>query len=302
MKLDSILRLTQGQLKRALETELKCLGYKPVVKKGFLYAEGKLPVLLVAHLDTVHVNPPTVICRSDDKRYILSPQGIGGDDRCGVYMIMQIIRKHQCHVLFTQDEEVGGIGASLFAQSSIVPDVNFIIELDRQGIKDSVYYDNRNRAFESFINSFGFITATGSFSDISIIAPALNISAVNLSSGYFNAHTLHEYIDMCAVNRNIERVCRIAASKTDRFEYVEAPRKVFVPYEEAALMNVEDGYVIASDGRVIDGYDCCIDRFGNVYEYDYFDCDVYPIDGTAYSAQGVVLRYDENKAECFCGY
>ncbi len=44
---------------------------------------------------------------------------------------------------------------------------------------------------------------------------------------------------------------------------------VYLPYEEAALMNVEHDYVIASDGRVDDGFDCCIDRFENVYECDF---------------------------------
>lgn len=302
MKLDNVLKLSQGQLKQALENELKLAGYKPITKKGFLYAEGKLPVLLVAHLDTVHLCPPSVICYSDDKRYILSPQGIGGDDRCGVFMILEIIKKHKCHVLFTQDEETGGIGASLFARSGIKPDVNFIIELDRQGTNDAVYYGNRNREFEKFISTFGFETAIGSFSDISIIAPALKISAVNLSSGYFNAHTLHEYIDMSAVRCNIKKVNRIIVSKTSRYEYVEEPSDAFFLNDKDDLMNVEDGYVVASNGLIVDGYDCCIDKLGNVYEYDYFEDRLYPIDGTAYSAQGVVLRYDENKAECFCGF
>ena len=85
IRFDDILRMRQKDLKHYLAGHLKKLGYETVKKKGFLYAEGTVPVLLVAHLDTVHNEPPHIICRSEDGRYIMSPQGIGGDDRCGVY-------------------------------------------------------------------------------------------------------------------------------------------------------------------------------------------------------------------------
>ena len=62
-------------------------GYAVRKQRGFLYAEGTVPVLLVAHLDTVHRTQPETICYSADGTVMMSPQGIGGDDRAGVYMI-----------------------------------------------------------------------------------------------------------------------------------------------------------------------------------------------------------------------
>ena len=82
---ESILRMTQQELKEHLVQQLREQGYKPVCKSGFLYAEGTIPVLLVAHLDTVHTHQPDIICRSEDGRYLMSPYGIGGDDRAGLY-------------------------------------------------------------------------------------------------------------------------------------------------------------------------------------------------------------------------
>ena len=71
----------------------------------------------------------------------------------------------------------------------------------------------------------GFQTEIGSFSDISIIAPALGIAAVNLSSGYYNAHTLHEYINRKHLDAVIQKIGEIIAdaSKEDfpRYEYVD---------------------------------------------------------------------------------
>ena len=97
---DDILRMRQKELKHYLSGYLKKEGYDVIGKKGYLYAKGDIPVLLVAHLDTVHQELPSIICRSDDGRYLMSPQGIGGDDRCGVYIILQIINEVRCHVLF----------------------------------------------------------------------------------------------------------------------------------------------------------------------------------------------------------
>lgn len=58
IRFDDILRMRQKELKHYLAGHLKKLGYETVKKKGFLYAEGTVPVLLVAHLDTVHNELP----------------------------------------------------------------------------------------------------------------------------------------------------------------------------------------------------------------------------------------------------
>ena len=64
---------------------------------------------------------------------MMSPEGIGGDDRAGVYMILRILREAKCHVLFCEDEEIGGQGARKSERSSTRPEVNYLIGLDRHG-------------------------------------------------------------------------------------------------------------------------------------------------------------------------
>jgi hypothetical protein len=184
MKLETILRKSQFELKHAIHNELKSLGYRPTSRPGFLYAKGTVPVLLVAHLDTVHRTSVKTICYSADGDILMSPEGIGGDDRAGVHMVLQLIRNHRCHVLFCEDEECGGIGARSFARGSIRPEVNYIVEVDRRGSNDAVFYDCENPGFTKFVCGFGFEEDFGSFSDISVIAPALKLAAVNISAGY----------------------------------------------------------------------------------------------------------------------
>ena len=222
---ETVLRLYQPELKKALREELSEMGFVPISRKGFLYAPGEIPVLLVAHLDTVHPEPPEIICYSKDGRYMMSPQGIGGDDRAGVYMILQILRQVNCHVLFCEDEECGGRGASAFTKSGILPDVNYIVELDRKGENDAVYYGCDNQDFREYVAEFGFREAFGSFSDISILAPFLKTAAVNLSTGYYNAHRNHEMIDTQVMATNAERVIEMTMTPTEHYPYRTKPGK-----------------------------------------------------------------------------
>ena len=228
--LEDFLRLTQKQLFKRLCKKFK--GKNLIGKGNFILVRGQAPVLLVAHLDTVHDEPVRDICLSADRNILMSPQGIGGDDRCGVFALVKIFQSAQVKpwLLFTCDEEIGGLGAKAFCLAhrqkqlpNELDDFKFIIEIDRKGSRDAVFYNCDNHDFETYITGKGFKIAQGSFSDISLIAPELGIAAVNLSSGYHHAHTLHEYINRDELNATIDRVIDIIgdASKLPRFEYVE---------------------------------------------------------------------------------
>ena len=224
---ETILRLPQMELKKRLKAELKSRGYHITDKPGYLYAGGTIPVLLVAHMDTVHRQPVEQICYSADGAVTMSPQGIGGDDRCGVWMILQILHTASCHVLFCEDEEVGCVGAKKFTSGSLRPQVNYIVELDRRGSNDAVFYRCDNPEFEGFVTSFGFETASGSCSDISYIAPYLETAAVNISCGYYCEHQRHEYICLEEMELNAARVAQMVTQQTEHFEYRERQDSFF---------------------------------------------------------------------------
>lgn len=206
-----------------------------VVKEGsYILVQGEAPVMLVAHLDTVHKEPVKTVCFSSDRNILMSPEGIGGDDRCGVYALCSVYEaaEYKPWLLFTCDEEVGCIGADDFAGDyfkKLIPfDLSFlkmVIEVDRKGKDDAVYYECDNREFEDYITSKGFVTAHGSVSDISYVAPALGVAAVNLSSGYYNAHTQHEYVNLAEIHTTIAKIQEIVdesmSDAVPAFEYVE---------------------------------------------------------------------------------
>ena len=226
---EKICRMNQENLKAYVERRLRETHKDITVDDGFVYAQGKFPVLLVAHLDTVHKILPYIINRTEDKNgneVISSPTGIGGDDRCGVYMIFEVLKKFNCSVLFCEDEEIGTIGAEKFTKHPVSKDLkfNYIIEFDRKGNNDAVFYDCDNPEFEDFITKEFFKTNWGSYSDISVVAPYLGVAAVNLSCGYYNAHKTDEYVVIQEMEEVIRQACKILERTTedDVFEYIEA--------------------------------------------------------------------------------
>lgn len=221
-KMEQIFCATQDELKDMLEKELVSMGKTIQKDDGYLYAKGTHPVLLVAHLDTVHKESPKTVLYSKDGNTIMSLEGIGGDDRCGVIMILDILNKYDCSVAFFEDEEIGCVGSKLFCKSGIdLSGNNYCVEFDRKGNNDYVFYKDYNADFEEHIKKFGFKKATGSCSDISYIAPAFKIESVNISCGYFNPHCWYEYVNIADMNDIIKRATKMVGTLTEKFEYVE---------------------------------------------------------------------------------
>lgn len=230
MKFSKICKMSQKEIKKYLTNYLKGKYNNVTEMDGFVYAEGTFPVLLVAHMDTVHKEPVRQIVYAENGNRLSSPQGIGGDDRCGIYMISKIIQEYKCSVLFTEDEEIGCVGASEFVQAvkngEVIPSTpNYIIEFDRKGKEDAVFYNCDNPEFENFIlKEKDWKLAYGSYTDIVEVAPELEVAAVNFSCGYYNPHTLSEYVLLDEMETNIKKVKKLLARTTsdDWFEYIEA--------------------------------------------------------------------------------
>ena len=155
-----------------------------------------------------------------------SPDGLGADDRAGVFAILNILSTTDLRpsVIFTTDEEMGGIGAKRLASEIKAPiyPINFFIELDRCGINDCVFYDGDNSDFVDFIEDFGFSEAWGSFSDISVLSPAWQILGVNLSIGYDDEHSYSETLKVPHMLNTIQKVKKILSlNNFPQFEYRE---------------------------------------------------------------------------------
>lgn len=233
-----ICKLEQKKLKTYLRRRLKKYYRDIVCEDGFLYVRGNIPVLLTAHMDTVHAEPVKDFyeLKTEDekgkvKHKIASPQGIGGDDRCGVWMIFQILQHtdYRPSILFCEDEEIGMVGAGKFTKSDYVIELEsmkYLIELDRGNKDDAVFYECDNPEFTDFIlKNTGYEKQPGSYSDIYTLSPVCGVASVNLSCGYYHAHTTKEHVIVEEMLNTVEVVKWLLElsdkRETPAFEFIQ---------------------------------------------------------------------------------
>ena len=205
-----LVSLKQEDLKILLSKFLKKYYKDNIIEtEEYIIGIGNIPIALVAHMDTVFETPPRKIYFDEKKWVFWSPDGLGADDRAGVYIILKILLEgYLPTVIFTTDEEIGGVGALQLTQDFSKPptDLKYIVQLDRHGFNDAVFYNCTNQDFIDYIETFGFVEEEGIFSDISIICPSWDIAGVNLSVGYLNEHSYLETLSMAVAKRTMERV------------------------------------------------------------------------------------------------
>lgn len=191
-----ILGMSQKGLLYSMDYFLHRFYKKILTTNKYICAEGDVPVIVCAHLDTVFSKPPVNIFYDREENVIWSPDGAGHDDRAGIFMIMKLIGDgYRPHIILSTDEEQGCLGAAELAKLDLpFPDSKYIIQLDRRGAQDCVFYWGDNRDFIHYVESFGFVEAKGSFTDIVEYCPAWEICGTNLSVGYYNEHSQIEYL------------------------------------------------------------------------------------------------------------
>jgi len=192
-----------------------------------VYIKGtrKDSVLLVSHTDTVwgdEVIEPRV------KKGVISSNrgdiGIGADDRAGVAALWEL-RNSGHSLLIVPEEETGCKGSGYVAEHyKLMFNEQFAIQFDRKGGEDLVFYDCDNCDFENYLtdNYKNYSTATGSFSDICTLCPALGIAGVNISIGFRNEHTSRETLKISEWLRTVEQTKRLLNGDCPKFEYIES--------------------------------------------------------------------------------
>ena len=252
--LKKIIRMNKKDLFDFLEIELAQV-YKNIDTNGelrnFLFCEGEEPVMVVAHLDTVFEDfskpysayqtnnlrkmydftEPKEIYHDQIKGVMWSPDGLGADDRVGVFMILSLVRAGaRPSILFTTDEESGSASGYDFAlrykHKFQNYGIKYLMELDRSGVNDCVFYNCDNPDFTKYIEGYGFKTNIGLFTDISVICPIIKIAGVNLSVGYWNEHSKTEMIDLFTMSKNFDIIYKmIKDSKKIKKAYKYIPKK-----------------------------------------------------------------------------
>jgi len=170
---------------------------------------------LIAHLDSVHNRKSTKILFKNN--ILKANHGIGGDDKCGIVAILEILKQNKnVNAIFCSDEEIGGIGASKI-KSKILKNVSYFIEIDRGGKNDVIYESGYNKiasddfihALKPYVKKYNFKEDFGTFTDVNILTGIAKKSAINVSCGYYKAHTKNEYVNLDHLYHTINFVNKI---------------------------------------------------------------------------------------------
>lgn len=222
----SLVKLSPPALLKLLNKYISKKYSEVIYTEDYLMAFGDIPIAVVAHVDTVFDALPKDIYYDREKGVLWSPQGLGADDRAGVFAILKLLQLGlRPTVIFTTDEEIGGVGAEKLVKDfpdCPIKELKYIIQLDRRGTNDCVFYDCDNDDFVKYVESFGFIQNFGSFSDISVLCPTWGVAGVNLSIGYEDEHTFCETLHINPWYSTIKKVKNmLMEEEIPFFEYIE---------------------------------------------------------------------------------
>jgi tripeptide aminopeptidase len=175
-------------------------GGNMIIRKGD--TSGTHPMYL-AHMDQVHDYAPFMTLEiENDVLFAYDGNGeqcgTGGDDKCGVYLALEMLRRlPNVSCVFVRDEEVGCLG------SGIVPmgwfdNAAFVIQSDRNNRTFDIIRktNGMNCASDAFMEALLALPVacnhneeSGSVTDIGELASrGMPVSCVNISSGYHNPH------------------------------------------------------------------------------------------------------------------
>lgn len=175
---------------------------------------------VISHTDTVHdidtINVVEEILPNAQGEMKLSlkayndkgdPTGIGGDDKCGVFACLELLKElPNIKAAFFVSEEVGCIG-SFQADRKFFSDVGYCIQFDcpennmiseyLMGLpmfsRESEFFEVGSKLItESFPKDLKY--QKHPYTDIFPLRKNFNLSCYNVSIGYYQYHTKNEYV------------------------------------------------------------------------------------------------------------
>jgi len=207
---------------------------------------------VVAHTDTVH-NIDTINVREElleneqgelkpslkaynDKG---NPTGIGGDDKCGVYACLELLKElPNLKVAFFVSEETGCHG-SRKADPEFFKNVGYAIQFDAPGNsivseycmgvqlfgRKTEFFDTCHKVLtESFDNNQKY--QKHPYTDVYALRQLFDFSCINFSIGYYDYHTKNEYVVIEDVYNGIKTGKQMIESLGYK-QYIHEPEDLF---------------------------------------------------------------------------
>jgi len=210
--------------------------------------------IIGAHMDTVQETADCHMARYIDLKKNGTIKGygvIGGDDKCGIYTILDLLTNGHTDINFAffVEEETGGVGSRAFVKDNDITHIQCGIVLDRKGNSDILCVQNNygTKEYQNYLKEIGkqfnYSPACGTFSDADQLSE--QISACNLSCGYYNAHSKHEFVVLTDLQNCINFTHSIIKNLSDiKFKAPEKNwnRKYYGKYSKFYYNDYYDDY------------------------------------------------------------
>ena len=127
-------------------------------------------------------------------------EGLGADDKNGIWIALKCLEKFDAiKVAFFVGEEIGCLGSSRCVMS-FFEGCRFVLQCDRKNGKDLIVNasmtDLCSEEFLEAINykKYGYRRENGLLTDVATLKEnGLEVSCINISCGYYEPHTDHEF-------------------------------------------------------------------------------------------------------------
>lgn len=190
--------------------------------------KGEYYPMFIAHTDTVHHKVDKIIVKEENlirpntfgkefdevkapclKAYTEDglPTGIGGDDKCGIFICLELLKTlDKVKIGLFVSEETGCHGSSK-CDENFLQDVGYITQYDAPGNhliteicsgvrlfeRDSEFF---NKSLSVIEKSFGneMLVQSHPYTDISQLKKKIDVCCINMSCGYYNMHSNQEFV------------------------------------------------------------------------------------------------------------
>lgn len=286
--------------------DLTCDEHKNIyVTKGTL-DDGEYYPMFISHTDTVHNIVDEIIVKEE---YLLrpytfgkdfgneqvlclkaydkagNPTGIGGDDKCGIYICLELLKQlDKVKIAFFVSEETGCHGSRM-VNLEFLKDVGYCVQYDAPGdhlISHScfgtVLFDNGGEFYNTALRSItkGFnnemMVQAHPYTDIMMIKQKSDISCINMSCGYYNMHTSNEFVCISDVERAVVAGKNMVEDLgLKKYEYKEEPKTT------TTLFDFDNDKVFYDDVHQLTSFDVIEDKDGIIIA-DFYDDSRFFID------------------------
>jgi len=190
--------------------------------------------IICCHIDQIGDEP---ICQLIEKDGIITgDKNIGADDKNGIWICLNLLCQFpDLNFIFSTCEEIRG-NIHHIVNDIDISDFPYCLVFDRKGSGDIIGAGNDycNFDFEKAISEigllFGFSPAQGIFSDCNELSHHIN--CVNLSCGYYNAHTDTEYTVIAELENSLEFAKEILTDEKLNSQKFETECNDYFGYDE----------------------------------------------------------------------